>query len=62
MRAAEAQGYISGWCGTGTGHGRCAGSYAGTRCSCGCHTDLQQTLPGMVADSTEPSGPVPAAA
>jgi hypothetical protein len=35
--AAEGQGYISGWCGAGTGHGRCVGSYAGTSCTCQCH-------------------------
>lgn len=29
--------YVSGWCGTAR-HDRCLGAYAGTGCTCPCHT------------------------
>lgn len=39
--------YQSGHCGAG-GHGRCLGAYAGTDCSCTCHTSPPPEPPRVV--------------
>ena len=50
-------GYQSGWCRPGGNHTRCAGQYAGTRCTCPCHQPATTPEPDGPANTPAPPSP-----
>jgi hypothetical protein len=50
-------GYQSGWCRPGGNHTRCAGRYAGTRCTCPCHQPATTPEPDRTSHTPAPPSP-----